>query len=276
MKRIIIPSILFLFSLYSCQEVIEIDLNSSNPVVVVDGSISIGEAAKVHLSYTRDYFTNDTPQNIVNAKVTLIAGNEDTEELEYTDKGIYLGKKLLGKQNTKYELKVELPDQELYGQSEIPSKIELISMHLQEASFSHPGMKGNTDSIRYNINLTFTDNKDQQNYYMLAITQNGKEGEYSYLMIDDEFYPKTGSITYAPMMYQFLENDTVNVKLYSLDQNTYAFYNQLADVTGGGGMRGMSGMGTPYNPSSNMGENVLGYFAAWAVVDTSIIVAPKN
>lgn len=275
MKPLKYLSFIAVFALFiSCEEIIEIDLNSTNPAIVVDGSISIGETAEVHLSYTRDYFTNDIPQNISNAKVTLIGGNDETEVLKYTDNGSYVGEKLIGKSNTIYGLKVEMPDQELNGKSEIHSEIEIISMHLQEASFSHSGMKGNSDTIRYNMNLTFTDERDQHNYYMLAITQNGEEGAYSYLMIDDEFYPKTGSISYAPMMYQFSENDTVNVKLYSLDQNTYAFYNQLADVTGGGGMRGAMGMGTPYNPASNMGENVLGYFAAWAMVDTTFIVKP--
>jgi hypothetical protein len=274
MKRLKYISFIAAFTLFiSCEEVIEIDLNSADPAIVVDGSICFGETAEVQLSYTQDYFSNDSTQYIENAYVTLIAGNDETEVLEYTENGIYLGKTMFGKSNTNYELKIELPDQEISGESEIRSEIELISMTLKETTFSSPGKQENTDSIYFNLNLTFTDVMDEQNYYMLAITQNGETGEYSYLLINDEFYSNTGKISYTPMMYQLAEGDTINMKLYSLDENTYTFYNQLADITN---ESGISGTGTPYNPTSNMGDNILGYFAAWAMIDTSFIVTQAN
>lgn len=276
MKQIKYLSLITAITLFiACEEVIEIDLNSSNPAVVVEGNISIGKTAEVHLSYTHDYFTNDERQNIEDLVVTLTSNNNETEILEHTFNGVYVGKTVIGKANTTYELVIEIDNQVLTGKSVIPSDFEIVSMKLEEATFNRP-MQGASDTASYTLNLVFTDDKEQRNFYMLAMTQNGEEGEYSYLMIDDEFYNQTGSISYSPMMFQFMENDTVNLQLYSLDRETYSFYTQLSDVTGGDGMQAIKGTGTPYNPASNMGDDILGYFSAWAIIDSTFIIeAPE-
>jgi hypothetical protein len=61
MKLIKIAIVFLTFSLfYSCEEVVQIDLNSANPVVVVEGNISINNVCNLKLNYTSDYFNNDT------------------------------------------------------------------------------------------------------------------------------------------------------------------------------------------------------------------------
>lgn len=275
MKQVFISIIIFSTSLlYSCQEVIEIDLNSSNPVVVIDGEISVGQPAQVNLTYTSDYFTTEEQAHIQDAELTLISSNGETEVLMHMGDGSYMGSSVLGEANTTYELQIDMEGISISGTSTIMADFALIGINQIESVVNRPGLPGSdpADSIAYNLELTFTDSETQENIYMMQILQNGEVGEFGYLFVDDQLYGSNGTVVYNPMMYQFAKGDTAHIRISSLDEEAYEFYNQLSDVAGSSGMRAMMSSGTPYNPISNMGDEVMGYFAAWAVVDTTIIV----
>lgn len=275
MKRIILTALILSTSLlYSCQEVIELDLNSSNPVVVVDGEISLGKSASIQLSYTSDYFTSEAQQTINDALVTLTSSSGEVEVLKYTQNGRYVGTEIIGQENTTYELQVELADKNFVGTSSIMSDFSITQLNIIESIINKPsfGKNGTSDSMKYNVELVFTDDSNQENNYLLQVLKNGEVGEFQNLLITDQQFARNGLITYNPMMYQFSMGDTAQFRLISIDKETYQFYNQLADVSGSSGMQSMMNSGTPYNPSSNMGDDVVGYFAAWAIVDTTIVI----
>ena len=54
-----IGAVLILVLLAACEEVIEVDLNSSNPVLVAEGVIDNELPAWISLSYTSDYFDSE-------------------------------------------------------------------------------------------------------------------------------------------------------------------------------------------------------------------------
>ena len=107
------------------------------------------------------------------------------------------------------------------------------------------------------------------NYYVLKISNNANQDENKYLLFEDSYLTQTGVISYTPGRL-FSKGDTVNVKIYSVDKETYLYYTQLNDVSGG--RLGQSS--TPYNPKSNFGTNVMGYFCALSLADTTVIVKP--
>jgi hypothetical protein len=277
MKRIIIAVIMLSTSLlYSCEEVIELDLNSSNPVVVIDGEIRADKYAEVYLSYTSDYFSVEEQEYIEDAIVTLTTSDGLVEQLNYDGKGKYTGSEILGEENTSYELNVEVDNKQLTGSSTIPANIEIKSIAFNEATITRPGF-GNTadesaDSVSYTIEVVFSDDIHKENYYMFEILTNNEVGEYENILLEDEYFSSDGEIQYEPLMFQFGLNDTVRLTLTSFDKNAYDFYNQLSDVSGTNGMSNMMSSGTPYNPGSNMGEDVVGYFAASVVADTLFII----
>jgi len=57
---------------------------------------------------------------------------------------------------------------------------------------------------------------------------------------------------------------------YSIDEGTYDYYSALNDINGNG-----MGGSTPYNPPSNFGDNIMGYFRAWSL-DTEEIRMPTK
>jgi hypothetical protein len=262
----------------ACEDVIEIDLNSSTPAVVVEGNIVYGKTAQLKLSYTSNYFNNETSEKIEDVKVTLTNSKGETEILTHLGNGTYQGKTIVGEANTKYGLKVELKDKVLEGSTSILSKIELESLSFIPATGNMPPRPGNVNlndsNPKYQIQINFTDDTLQENYYLFRIKQNNQKSEFGDILMADKIMPNTGIVTFSPMMYQFAPGDTVDVKIYSLDNETFDFYNQLADISGGGMGPGMGGMSTPYNPESNMGYNVLGYFSAWSAIDTTFVFVP--
>lgn len=81
--------------------------------------------------------------------------------------------------------------------------------------------------------------------------------------MDDDYYENTGNIEYSALRLNFDLGDDVIIELYSIDDDTYIYYSELND--GSGSM--MGGSSTPYNPKSNFGSDVMGYFAAWTKVE---------
>jgi hypothetical protein len=261
---------------FACQDVIEINLNSSNPAVVVEGNITLGKKADLLLSYTTNYFNTEAPKQIENATVTLSNSRGESEQLTNKGNGNYVGEKLIGEANTEYELSVKFSDMELNGKTSIPSKIELLGVSFKESTTdrpNRPGKDGGNTSTSYQIQIRLTDDPFKENFYRFKISDKQNQSDFGTSLTTDQLLPQTGAITYSPMMKTFNALDTVNITIYSMDKNTYSFYSQLSDISGEG-FAGMTGMGTPYNPESNMGYNILGYFSAWSVIDTTIIVVP--
>ncbi|MCT4645404.1 MAG: hypothetical protein N4A74_10500, partial [Carboxylicivirga sp.] len=55
-------------------------------------------------------------------------------------------------------------------------------------------------------------------------------------------------------------------------EGTYEYYSQLDEIIDQQG----GGSSTPFNPESNMGKDVLGYFRAWSYDERSIQVEEEE
>ncbi|MFT4668741.1 MAG: hypothetical protein ACI9M9_001148 [Flavobacteriaceae bacterium] len=91
MKKVIV--LLFIFVLFtSCEEVVEIDLNASEPRLVVDASINLfvdgTSNSRVKLTLTAPFFNNLIPE-VDDASVVITADNGMVYSFNYTEGGIY-------------------------------------------------------------------------------------------------------------------------------------------------------------------------------------------
>lgn len=214
----------------ACQDVIEIDLNSSHPAVVVEGNIALGKKAILQLSYTSNYFNTEAPKQIENATVTLTNSIGESEQLTNSGNGIYFGEKLTGEANTEYELNVKLPDVELKGKTSIPAEIKLLGVSFFESTIERPTRPGggNVDNTEknYQMLLSLTDDPVQENFYLLKIFKNQRQSFFGNILTTDQNMQQSGVINYSPIMYQFHALDTINIIIYSMDRENYQFYNQ--------------------------------------------------
>lgn len=256
-------AVLMIVFLTSCEEVIDIDLNSSNPVLVAEGIIDNESPAWISLTYTTDYFETEQAKFEEGASVIISDNAGHSETLEYVSDGLYQGNNLIGNYNDQYTITILKDDIEYTASSKLFPPSEILSVSFEKNENLKPGQDES-----YMITINFKDDLLSQNFYMLKFWINGEVETSSYYLVDDAYYENTGEIEYSPFRLNFELGDEVMIELYSIDEDTYVFYSELNDT--GGGM--MGGSSTPYNPESNFGSEVLGYFAAWTKVQHNCIV----
>ncbi len=256
---------LLVLLLSSCEEVIQLDLNSSSPHLVAEGQIEKDSVGWIRLSYTTDYFTAQQPALVQNAAVSISDNRGNSEIMEYRGNGLYKGVSLKGKENSDYTLRVEGPDFKVQAISRLFPEVKIYSVRFEEQKDRRPGKPSKT----YRMNLKFSDDPETVNFYRIKFWINDTLRTNNYTYLKDSYYYTIGdTIEYAPMRISFKPDDRLKIGLYSIDEATYTYYNQLNDVSGSG-MRGSS---TPYNPGSNFGIGVLGYFMAYSYTTCDAIV----
>jgi len=240
-------------SLQSCEEVIDIDLNNADPKLSVDGLINLGGKAQVQLSYTSSYFSAEEPQYEEKATVTLSTSNGMEETLTHQGKGRYVGQAIVGQVGVSYELNVTVEGKTHTGNSTLMTPTEI--MKLDHKPFDSFGEEG-----EYNLEITLKNNPEEENYFLIKYYLNGEEKEDTYHTLSHEYFPKEETIEFSPFSFIFTADDVVTVKAFSIDEATYDYYSELSDIVGSDGGDGS----TPYNPKSNLGKDVLGYFRVWS------------
>ena len=247
----------------SCEKVIDIDLNSSNPVLVAQGEIVKDSTVWIRLSYTSDYFANEALQIEENAKLTLFDGTT-TEVLDYKGEGLYSGHSLMGHIGNHYELTIETDDHVFRAQSSLYKESQIYDIITEESQMPGPP----SDETVYSLRVKFKNVSKDVDYYMIKLYINNKLD--SYFIPDEKIFSTGDTINYPFIRKKFNQNDKVIIKLFTVDKSTSIYYNQLSDVISDG--NGPGGTSTPYNPHSNFGKDVMGYFAAWSYVKDSVIV----
>ncbi len=260
-KQLSIITLLFALLLVSCEEVIEIDLNSSDPVIVAEGMIRNDSSAWLKLSYTTDYFDVEESEKISDAVVSVSDNQGNIEVLNALGEGIYEAPLLTGVIGRTYTMTFALGDQSYSGSSKLmtPTKIRSVSFEKIEMGMRTQG------ADYYQPTIFIADNPDEENYYRFKFTIDGEEEEGYYLYTDRA--AEDGVLEYNPMRV-LLEGETeLLIEVFSIDEDTYTYYNQLDDLIGDG-----LGSSTPYNPESNFGEQVMGFFTALSSDNYQVLV----
>jgi hypothetical protein len=252
------------FLIMSCEEVIEVNLNTSKPVIVVEGQIEQDSTAWVKLSYTADYFNNQESDYIQNATVSLEDDIGNVEIFKYHGKGLYKGSAIKGMVYRKYTMHITGEGFNISASSILNPATIIYSLKFEESYFQHPG---ETEQA-YIALLTFRDDPLSEDYYMIKFWENDTLMDESYHLIKDSYYSNMDVIEYSSMRDRFDIGKEVVARVYSIDKSTYSYYSQLNDLL----ESGMGGSSTPYNPLSNFGPSVMGYFIAYSYTSASTIV----
>lgn len=254
-KQNILLIILSLF-LFSCEEVIDVELDSVDPNIVAEGVIEPGKPVWLKLSYTTDYFGSGVESFEDQALVYLTDGEGNYDTLTYEGEGMYLGKNIMGKENTKYTLSIYEHNNGYQASSTLLPAPDITRIWFQESSWA--GMGGGSDE--YEVNVEITNDIAQDNFYLFKFYINNVPEDDRYFVVNSSYYADEALLEYNPRRISFVMDDHVEVVVFRIDEDTYNYYSQLNDLLEGG----MGGSSTPYNPKSNFGEDVMGYFSAWS------------
>ncbi|MFY9241392.1 MAG: DUF4249 family protein [Polaribacter sp.] len=260
MKNIKIIFVLFIFSFSNCEKVVDIDVPSTEPKLIIDASFEVlfdenpvvaNTIVKLRLS--ADYFDEVIP-TVTNATVFLtnLSNNAVINFSDANADGNYEPvNAFIPAENVEYELTI-VYDNETYKGKATRIKTATFNNVFQgdETLFS-----GNETEVK----VSFTDDVAQENYYLFNFTNN------QFLTVEDRFF--NGADYNFSFFYQEDEIElptTVTIKMSGLTKEYYTYFRILVNQSG-------QNSGGPFEtvPSSLLGNIInttkednfpLGYF----------------
>jgi hypothetical protein len=260
----------FLLSLFaitifsSCEKVIDIDLNSSDPKLVIECLIT-DSAGPYHVRLTRtvDYFDGGTIPTVTNAQVTIRDNSGNNEQLTQTQPGVYSTSTIAGIPGRTYYLSVTVDGKTYSAESTMALPVSIDSAY---ADLSPPLFGSDTG---YTPIGAFSDPAGQTNFYRQRISINGElqDIDGTYFLLDD-ILNDGRDIRFPLFPFPAQSGDQVTIELWTLNEPAYNYYLTLSNISGGGGPESAS----PGNPNTMISGGALGYFIACPIRNKTFTV----
>ncbi len=249
-----IATLCLLFSviyLSSCEDIIDVDLNSVDPELVIEGVIRMGENPEVLITKTKDFGDNNDYPPITDAQVVITDDAGNSETLQTNEAGKYIATTLEGTERRTYSLSVTYGDKQYTASTRMPPRVELDSLTM----FKFPMVDF------YDPMVHFVDPVGEENqYYRFVMAINGEWPKLRMRLMSTEFVD--GSIIRQPIFVRFDDDrddgpiqsgDVITVEMRCLDKGTYTFFETMDN-----------GDFALANPTSNITGGALGYFGAYS------------
>jgi hypothetical protein len=257
-KQHFIILILAGFIVSSCTKVINVDLNSASPQIVVQANLpnQLGTDT-VKLNQTVNFSDPNTFPAISGAFVTINdnAGNSDT--LLQSIAGVYTSPKLIGVPGRGYTLTIVANGKTYTSTCTMPAPVPIDTLIVGKAAFGK--------SLQ--VTVQFKDPAGMANYYRFIEIINHTIKQRNYVTNDELQDGQTIKFPLFGDNDSIKAGDSVRVMLESIDKGAYQYYFSLNNASGGGGENV-----APANPTSNISNGALGYFNAYSFTEKSIIV----
>ena len=258
---------LYLYTFTSCEEVIDVDLNSAESKLVIEGAITDQPGPyTVKISKTTDYYIPADYPKISGAVITISDNSGFIEHLTETEPGVYQTDSLVGIPGRTYSLKVVLEGKNYTAQSTMPLPLEIDSLTYEEDAHNFG------DDKLYNVLCNFQDASGYRNFARLKVYQNNDIVNNIFLFNDRLL---DGNYIRNRIRYQFDPNDKVMVELWSIEEATYTYYSTMKNAIAADAESPFNSS-IPANPVSNISglssDGVLGYFGAFTVRTDSVII----
>lgn len=151
------------FILFSCEEVIDVDLNSANPRLVIDGSINwfkntTGNEQSITLTLSAPFFDDQVPP--ANDAIVSITDSNDNifNFIEDGNTGVYYNNTFIPVLNEIYTLNINYNNED-YTASEILKSVASID-------FVEQNDQGGFTGENIELKAYYTDPADEENYYL--------------------------------------------------------------------------------------------------------------
>ena len=263
----ILFSVSLFITLFSCQKVINVNLNDAKPQYVIEASMYEGtQDFKVRITQTTSYFEPQSVPLVNDAVVTLYDGNQNALPLNATGNGWYELPNFTALNFNTYQLQVAVGGKVFKAQATMPAHTNIDSLSYQPfGGFGPPGSQDGDQLVK----VHFVDSGGVKNYYRVLITRNdtlqAKPGNY--YLFDDQL--RDGLQIDAPLFTTlFNKNDKADIQLLGMDESVYDYFNTLSEVITGDANTGAA----PANPNSNFSGGALGYFAVYSSSSMSIVI----
>ncbi len=222
-----LPLLLILFSLISCEDIVNVDLDTAEPKLVVDASIkwqkgTSGNEQIIYVTTTGDYYNTDVP-NVSGATVYIT--DENSNQFNFTENpgtGQYICDNFIPVINGVYTLTVQY-NGENYTATETLKAVPTIDSVSQN---NDGGFTGDEIELKF----FFQDNGNEDNFYLIQFnTSFASLPEYA--VVDDEFFQ--GNQMFGLYINEDMQtDDTVTCTLQGISETYYNYMNILLNVAG--------------------------------------------
>jgi hypothetical protein len=237
--------------LSSCKKVIQLDLNTSVPQLVIQGNVYDQPGPySVKISRTVNFDLPNIFPPVTNAKVTMKDNTGLSEELSQVTDGTYVTTSLEGVIGRTYTLSVIVDGKTYVASSTMPEAVLIDTIYMKKSIF------GNTKMIA----LDFMNFPNKEKYYHFVHFINGVQDPGFSIFNDNTNQEVRISYSFmnpANATPKLVNGDKIEVWLECIDKGVYEYY-RTANRDGG---RSAS----PANPVSNISNGALGYFSACSV-----------
>jgi Domain of unknown function (DUF4249) len=233
MKNILyISSLILSLFLYSCEEVVNVDLDTASPKLVVDASINWeqgtdGAEQKIKLTTTTSYYSSTVP--VVSGATVFVKNSSDTvfNFIEIPSTGEYVCTNFIPQIDENYTLTV-ISKGQTYTATETLKSVAPIQDIVQNNA-------GGITGDQVEIKTFFTDPATDENYYMFKYKYSNKN-KLDYQVSDDRFF-QGNSFFSLSNNDNLSTGDQISVTHYGISRSYYNFMNILLSIAGdtGGG-----------------------------------------
>ena len=257
----------------SCTKVINLDLNSANPNIVVDAEVTDQPGPySVNLTKTINFSDNNVFPPIDGASVVISDNAGNSETLTETSAGFYTTSHLQGIVGRTYNISITNDGKNYSAISTMPVSVSIDSVIADTAANQGGGFEGGGKNgpPSVNIKAMFTDPAGIANYYRLIEYTNRVPNYKNISIVSDNL--QDGSVITANVTRRdttIHHGDSVTVILESIDANVYEYFRTLRQIT-----RPQTGFqaSVPGNPTTNLSNNALGFFSAHTIKKKTIVV----
>lgn len=265
--KLCIFSIITLFT--ACTEIIDININASNPQFVVEATLGVNKNSLVLISKTDDLNGKNNFKQIEGAIVSISDDNGNKAILNEISPGTYTNAILNGKIGETYNLNVQVEDKTITSSCKIPELVPIDSMTIVNSIYPGGGPPtGNQPAPFYEINVHFTDPVSTTNYYRFLIYINdiAQSGNRVY----NDIFNNGKNIKQTLFIFNnsLKSGDKLSIEMQCIDKSVFNYFQSMGNSSMGGGGNASS----PANPYTNLKGANLGYFSAHTVQRRDYII----
>lgn len=217
--------------LASCEDVIDVDLDTAAPRLVIDASIdwernTSGNEQKIKLSTTTGYYSNEFP-TVSGATISVANSAGDTFDfIETSDTGVYICTNFIPVIGETYTLAVHLNGETYAAVETLHATANIEDSIVQNNS---GGMGGDEIEITY----YYQDNADEENYYLNRIIT--PEVAFPEFMTGNDEFSQGNLISESYSHEDLKIGDNATITLYGISKRYFEYFNKIMIASGGGG-----------------------------------------
>lgn len=243
--------------LTSCQKVIELDLNSSAPQIVIQGNVYDQPGPyEVKISKTINFDEPNIFPQVTGATVTISDNTGYSEDLSESIDGTYVTSSLQGVPGRTYTLTVKADGKTYTASSTMPTPVNIDNLYMKKAIFGDVEL----------LTIDFLNPANTENYYRVIQFVNGEQKTGFNIISVNTSEPKLTSYSFMSLnaSTDLVSDDEITVWLECIDKRVYEYF-RTAGSDGGQSA-------SPSNPTSNISNGALGYFDACSIRSKAIII----